>query len=271
MLDRRKVFAMLDRPLGRPALTFCGSLYRTVVLRKPSFVWFSNGQWVHKEPAGYLVEQQIMLHPIRDFHAMNTDYYLYRYRVLPGDVVLDCGAFTGWEALLFSELVGTTGRVIAIEADPVSFACLTEMCRRNHLSNVVPLQCAVSDAAGTVRITDNIRRQSNTIVAGQEGTEVSTRTIDDIIKELGIERVALIKMNIEGAEAAALHGARETLPITQHVAVSCHDFLADEGGPSVLRTKAEVQSLLKDAGFKITTRSDDPRREIKHFLYADRE
>ncbi len=266
---RHKIFRMLDRPVGRPILALCGSLYRTASFRRPAFVWHKNGQWIHKEQAGYLVERQIMLHPITDFHVMNTDIFLHSYRIRPGDVVLDCGAYTGWETLFFSELVGPTGRVVAIEAHPASFACLTEMCRRNHLTNVTPLKCAVSDAAGTAQITDTTRSQANTIVAGDVGIAVSTRTLDDIIKELGIMRVALIKMNIEGAEAAAFRGATETLRITEHVAVSCHDFFVDEGGPA-MRTKAEVRKLLEAAGFKITTRPDDPRLWIKDFLYADR-
>jgi FkbM family methyltransferase len=268
---RQKLFSMLDTPLGRPILALLGSLYRTVAFRHPAFVWCDNGQWVHKEADGFMVERQIMLHPIRHFHALTTDFFMYSYRVLPGDVVIDCGAFTGWETLLFSKQVGPTGRVIAIEAHPVSFACLTEMCRRNHLTNVVPLHCAVSDTGGTAYILDSNSCQANSIVAGGEGIAVPTRTIDEITKELGIERIDLIKMNIEGAETAALRGAPETLRITRHVAVSCHDFLADEGGPARLRTKADVRSLLEEIGFKITTRSDEPGREIKHYLYADRE
>ena len=260
---------MLDRPLGRPILSLCGSIYRTISFRRPASVWYKNGQWIHKEPAGYLVERQIMLRPIKHFHAINTDTFLHSYRVRSGDVVLDCGAYTGWETLFFSELVGPTGRVVAIEAHPVGFACLAEMCRRNHLTNVVLLQCAISDAAGTAHITDTTRSQANTIVAGDAGIEVPTRTLDDIVKELGIERVALIKMNIEGAETAALKGAAETLRLAQHVAVSCHDFFVNVGGPA-MRTKAEVRSLLAAAGFKITTRPDDPRPWIKDFLYADR-
>ena len=129
------------------------------------------------------------------------------------------------------------------------------------------MQCAVSNAAGVVRITQN-SGVANTIVGGEGDIEVRTR-IDEIIHELGIERVSFIKMNIEGAETAALCGARETLRITQHLAVSCHDFLAGEGGPA-MRTKADVRNLLESAGFKITSRPNDPRPAIRDFLYADR-
>ena len=266
---KRKAFQMLDRPLGRPILLACANLYRIATFRWPAFVWYHNGQWIHKDPEGYLVERQIMLHPLKDFYAIYTDIFLHNYGLRPGDVVLDCGAFTGWETRLFSGLVGPEGRVIAIEAHPLTFACLTEMCRRNHLTNVIPVQCAISDRGGTAHITDSTRCQANTIMAGDSGIEVPTRTLDDIVAKLGIGRIALIKMNIEGAEAVAFRGATETLRITDHVAVSCHDFFVDEGGPT-MRTKADVRRSLEAAGFIISTRPNDPLPWIKDFLYADR-
>lgn len=260
---------MLDRPFGRPILSIAGSLYRTVAFRRLAFAWYKNAQWINKEPEGYLVERQIMLHPLEDFHRISTDTYLYTYRLRPGDIVIDCGAYTGWEALLFSRLVGSAGRVVAIEAHPVSYGCLVEMCRRNHLSNVALVQCAAWDLAGTIQLTDTAGHQANTIVAGETGIAVEARTLDEIVQQLGLKRVDFISMNIEGAEAAAFRGATKTLGITQHIAVSCHDWFVGVWGPA-MRTKAEVRRLLEDAGFKITTRPDDPRPWIQDFLYADR-
>jgi FkbM family methyltransferase len=267
---RQRIYKTLNRPLTRPLLAVAATMMKSVICREPCFVWYKEGQWIHRHPDGYLVERQIMLRPIAHFHAMNTDYFLHSYRLRSGDVAIDGGACTGWETLLFSELVCPLGRVIAIEAHPVTYKCLTEMCRRNHLANVVPLQCAVGDAAGTVTITDfDYRQQSNTIVGGTGVITVKLKTIDNIVSELGIKHVDLIKLNIEGSELNALCGAKETLSITQHLAVSCHDFAAHEFG-EIMRTKSKVRSLLEKAGFRVTDRPDDPRTVVRDFLYADR-
>jgi len=266
---RRSIYNALNHPLTRPLLAVAATITKSVKSSQPCFVWYKGGQWIHRHPDGYLVERQVMLRSIAEFHATNTDYFLHSYRLRPGDIAIDGGACTGWETLLFSGLVGPSGRVVAIEAHPMTYRCLTEMCRRNQLSNVVPLQCAVADEAGTVAITDFDDQEVNTIAGGSGVIPVKVRTIDDVVSELGIERVDLIKLNIEGSELNALRGAQGTLPIAQHLAVACHDFLADEFGEN-MRTKAKVRSLLEEAGFRITERPDDPRPWVRDFVYADR-
>ena len=266
---RRSIYNALNHPLTRPLLAVAATITKSVKSSQPCFVWYKGGQWIHRHPDGYLVERQVMLRSIAEFHATNTDYFLHSYRLRPGDIAIDGGACTGWETLLFSGLVGPSGRVVAIEAHPMTYRCLTEMCRRNQLSNVVPLQCAVADEAGTVAITDFDDQEVNTIAGGSGVIPVKVRTIDDVVSELGIKRVDLIKLNIEGSELNALRGAQGTLPIAQHLAVACHDFLADEFGEN-MRTKAKVRSLLEEAGFRITERPDDPRPWVRDFVYADR-
>lgn len=266
--SRHSIYRTLNQPFTRPLLSVAATIFKTAACREPCFIWFKDGQWVHRHPDGYLVEHQIMLRPIRHFHAMNTDYFFHSYRLRPGDIAMDGGAYTGWGTLLFSGLVGPSGQVVAIEAHPASYKCLAEMCLRNHLENVKTLQCAVADKAGTLTISDfRDRQQANTITGNSGVIPVTVRTIDDVVSKLGIDHVDFIKLNIEGSELSALRGAEKTLLITRHLAISCHDFLADEFGEH-MRTKAEVKSLLDKAGFRITERLDDPRREVRDFLYA---
>jgi hypothetical protein len=55
---------------------------------------------------------------------------------------------------------------------------------------------------------------------------------------------------------------------TQHVCISCHDFLADDGGPEDLRTKAFVRDFLIERGFRVIPRDDAPDPWTRDYVYA---
>jgi hypothetical protein len=134
---------------------------------------------------------------------------------------------------------------------------------------VTPLQVAISDADGAIEISDLGSHLQNTILGGEgDGIEVSARRIDTIAAELEITRIDLLKMNIEGAERHAIQGMGAVLADTRHVCISCHDFLADGGGPEELRTKDVVQGFLVDQGFRVTTRDDAPDPWTRDYVYA---
>ena len=75
---------------------------------------------------------------------------MYQYVPREGDTIVDVGAGTGWETLLFSRTVGMSGRVISIEAHPRVFRCLSKMRAANRLENVTLVQAAVADQEGEV-------------------------------------------------------------------------------------------------------------------------
>ena|SRR5437868_1400172 len=56
--------------------------------------------------------------------------------ILPGATVLDVGAYIGTHTLAFSKLVGSEGRVVAIEPQPKTFELLTKNVFANRLTNV---------------------------------------------------------------------------------------------------------------------------------------
>jgi hypothetical protein len=75
-------------------------------------------------------------------------------------------------------------------------------------------------------------------------------------------------MNIEGAERQAIQGMGTVLANTRHVCISCHDFLADDGGPEELRTKDFVRDFLVERGFRVITRDDAPDPWTRDYVYA---
>jgi FkbM family methyltransferase len=249
-----------------------GSIWVSATYRELCLVYWRNGTWIHhyrkaKIPHATLGRAAPPAVLTRDARKQ----FLYEYTPRPGDTVLDIGAGIGAEALLFSSLVGDAGRIVSAEAHPRTFERLAQLCDVNNLSNVTPLQVAVSDSDGTLTISDSGNHLGNTVLdAGANGIEVPARRIASIAAELAISHIDLLKMNIEGAERPALQGIGELLAATQHVCICCHDFLADSGGPEELRTKAFVIRFLTDNGFHVTTRDDAAEPWTRDNVYGAR-
>ena len=126
--------------------------------------------------------------------------------VASGDVVIDCGSYTGNTTKYFSEKVGDTGHIYGFEASEEIF----KQYQKNvaSLNNVTVLNAAVSDQDGFVHFSaDNIPGSH----ISANGTEVKSISIDNYVASNNIKKVNFIKMDIEGAELAALNGAVNTI------------------------------------------------------------
>lgn len=264
------VVRRLDRPGRRGLLTLPGSVWVSLTYRAPCLVYWRDGAWIHRYRGAKIPHASFgRAAPPRVFTAQAREMFLYEYTPGAGDVVFDIGAGIGAEALLFSRLVGPSGRVVSAEAHPRTYKRLVDLCKANRLGNVTPLQVAVSDTDGTVVISDSEHHLRNTVLETRSGgIDVPARRIDTLAGELGIEQIDLLKMNIEGAERQAIQGIGTVLANTRHVCISCHDFLADDGGPDDLRTKNFVREFLMEHGFLVTTRDDAPDAWTRDYVYA---
>lgn len=245
-----------------------GTVYKTFRYRRPCIVSYRDGTWIHRHPDGILVEPQISLATIADLEARAIDCFMFGYTPQPGDTVVDIGAGSGLETLPFSRRVGAVGRVIAIEAHPLMFRCLEAMRRLNRLANVTTVHAAVAALNQDILISDWSNYQANTTIT-ERGLVVPGRTLDSIVTSLGLKQIDLLKMNIEGAEGAAIDGMAHTIEITHHVAIGCHDFLADWGRGELMRTRSAVESFLRRHRFEVMLR-DDPREWIRDTVYGRR-
>jgi FkbM family methyltransferase len=126
-----------------------------------------------------------------------------------GDTVLDIGANVGYYTLLFAELVGEHGRVLAFEPDPTNFRLLEKNVRIHGFTNVVLVPQAVHDRTGDIRLFLNAsNRGDHRIYDSQDGrTSIPIKAVrmDDYLAGHG-GRVDFIKMDIQGAEPGAIRG-----------------------------------------------------------------
>ncbi len=132
-----------------------------------------------------------------------------------GDWVLDIGANIGHYTKRFSELAGASGRVLAFEPVPDTFALLTANARLFAHANVSLFNAAVSDRLDLCGMTvpefeTGLRNYYEARLADASGAAFSVLTLP--VDRLGIEaRVGLIKIDAEDHEAAVLAGMSRLL------------------------------------------------------------
>ena len=197
------------------------------------------------------------------------DFWLYAYDLQVGDVVVDIGAGDGDEAAIFSQMVGRSGRVVAIEAHPRSFQRLVKTIETNQLKDVTALNVVVTDSAGDARISDGTNSLANHILSS-DGIRVPAVTLDEALDSVGVTQPDLIKMNVEGAEVLALRGARRALKDAKNWAVSCHDFLSGGNAGNALCTHRQVRDILAGAYLSLLPPRDDGREPVPSYVYASR-
>lgn len=196
--------------------------------------------------------------------------WLRQFDVNSGDVVLDVGAEVGTDTVMFDAMVGSRGRVLAIEAHPVTFARLMRTIQLSHCDRTIPVLAAIAEAPGPIFIEDGPDSLSSTVSRNgskQSGHTVPGVTLDALCEDYGIRHIDLLKMNIEGAEAPALEGMKASLKNTRHVVIACHDFRADAGEGESYRTRDIVSASLTSLGFELLPNDFDP--SVDHISARD--
>jgi FkbM family methyltransferase len=176
-----------------------------------------------------------------------TAAYLQFARLRPGDTVLDLGAYAGASSLGFARAVGTSGRVLAVEPDPVSLEALRRNLGDHGLAQVRVVPAAVWDQDGEAPFQAEGCLGSSlgqTLERAGNLAPVPTLTLGTLLAEQGISALSFIKMDIEGAETRVLAQALPLLrDLRPRMVVEPH-FVRGE-----LNT-GQVRAILETGGFR---------------------
>jgi FkbM family methyltransferase len=179
-----------------------------------------------------------------------------------GDIVVDAGAHVGFYTLKAAKEVGSRGHVIAIEPEDKNYELLTTNIRINKYKNITPIKSALSDFEGKARFFLKARSCSHSLIGKTwitpivGSTEVTVTTLDNILEELDIKKVDLLKINVEGAELAVLKGCKKFLTIggISNIVATPH--------PPFEQEAEKINRYLEAFGYR-TKVADDAK-----FLYA---
>jgi FkbM family methyltransferase len=198
--------------------------------------------------------------------------YNFYYMPGPGDCVVDIGAGVGEEVAIYSQLVGSTGKVHALEANPTSYAALKYMCEQNNFDQTIVHHLAIYNADTEVTIEDDLENYLvNTINTGSSrslGLLVKAKTLDTLVKDNGIDRIDFLKSNIEGAEQYLIEGMSRSVNIIKNICISCHDFRhVYHNHGEFYMTKSKVMAFLQDNGFSVKVRNTG-NRVVDDYIYG---
>jgi FkbM family methyltransferase len=151
-----------------------------------------------------------------------------------GETFLDIGANVGRYTLKAATQYSDI-KIVSIEAHPKNYEALCRNISCNGFSNIITINKAVSDRKGKITLYEHITENNRLLTddfsidaaAGQyakkkSSIEVETDTIDNILREIKIDRPDVLKMDIEGAEVMALKGAKDTLNKLRKIIVEIH-------------------------------------------------
>jgi len=192
------------------------------------------------------------------YEAALVDYLMANLR--PGDVCVDVGANIGFFSLIAARLVAPAGRVVAFEPHPDARAAMSRLLNANGVAALVDVQSsalAETSGAGTLHLSGDtvlstlVPRQSpaRDHFAFDRTIGITLATLDEWLVHRPdlAARVAVIKIDVEGAEDRVLAGMERLLGQTPAVRIVC-ETRAGSAADGRLRSLGFVGRLLDRRG-----------------------
>jgi FkbM family methyltransferase len=135
----------------------------------------------------------------------------------PGSTFLDIGANIGYFTIYAANRVGPSGTLIAVEPIPRTRERLRENLALNHLNSVIVDERALSDVEGAITLhvpAESAKRDylvTCVPVPGWSPVSIPCTTLDSAFEAWGVDRVDLMKIDVEGAEPRVFRGGENVL------------------------------------------------------------
>lgn len=202
-------------------------------------------------------------------------------KIKKGWTVVDVGARVGYYTIKAGLLVGSEGKVLAIEPHPQIFQVLRMNIELYKLDNIIPVCKSVGDETRMVKLFESYDSGGTSIISppsvfsldrdrlhrwfrlikkgdffklvhahlnAHAAMYVSLDTLDRIMKEKNLEKVDLIKIDVQGAEFDVLKGSHDILERSRpRLLVEVHPELAHLQGWK----PEDLYELLHNYGYRL--------------------
>lgn len=170
----------------------------------------------------------------------------FKKNLKPGDHIADIGANIGYYTLLFSHLVGNTGKVVAFEPSPLAFARLTKAVR--DIKNIDLCNKGVHSRVDTLRLYSQRKGEptgSMVYKHGKKYDEVPVIPLRDFPEDF-----TWAKIDVEGAELEVLRGMKKNI----HAVLEVAKGIQEKYGGGVQKFLSDIEAMgyeiyfIKDQG-----------------------
>ncbi|HEX6900123.1 MAG TPA: FkbM family methyltransferase [Thermoanaerobaculia bacterium] len=140
--------------------------------------------------------------------------------------IVDAGAYTGLSTIYFAEKY-PAAKILALEPDPSNFALLVQNTR--PYPNIIPLHQALWHGDGRIDLQDPGTGHWGFYVAPDEPrpewlrAHVEAVSVRTLLERFALERIDLLKMNIEGAEKEILESSGDWIGSVGAIFAALHD------------------------------------------------
>jgi FkbM family methyltransferase len=175
---------------------------------------------------------------------------LIRQRLRPGDTFVDVGANIGYFSLVAARAVGATGEVLAFEPSPEVRRALADNLRLNGITNVVVKEEALGPSHGEVTFFTGPARDTGlgSLRRMDEGSTIRVSQIPFDEVAAGVDRITMVKIDVEGGESGVLEGMIRTLAARHpDIIVEVTDAFLRPLGSSA----RELLALLRSHGYRV--------------------
>ncbi|MDJ0592411.1 MAG: FkbM family methyltransferase [Pleurocapsa sp. MO_226.B13] len=206
--------------------------------------------------------------PEKTKESLNPEFRFIQRLIKPGDIVFECGTHHGLTAILLSEWVGKTGKVISFEINEKNTQIARKNLELNQIDNVIIEQKGLGSNESKLKIFDKSNSSiapSNIIslawlknfIYGISEAEIISL---DYYSQTQSIKPTFLKIDVEGYESEVLKGAREILKTLPKLEIEIHTEILSRYDTSV----REIFELIEIDKYQTWVQWDD-RSEPKPF------
>lgn len=207
---------------------------------------------------------------LRAYNKYETDKVnLFKKLIKPGATIIDIGSNKGYFTFIAAKLLKNNGKVFSFEPDPTNCHWIRKSISENKYSNIILIPVGIynTNSKTTFYKGDKSGHHSLKKDRGLGNITINTKTIDSLLEEENIQRVDIIKIDVEGSEVEVLEGGKNTLnnhaPI---IILDIHDYINKSKLFEILNSNEYYIYTYKDLNFKKLTYSSFSELKPKEIL-----